>query len=175
MSGSDEASEAGDDYAGEPPRPDPWTTQRPLEGLQETHEARVVSLSPDVCLTPRGSALVPVPYPIVDYADHFEAYAHTVRFTGQKAMVLRSRTTHVHGDEAGTGGGVKSGTHGDVTEPIGHAPQVRAEGSSVIRHLDRFWMNRRNTVGEAVYVKDQRARAAPADDDPLPGSLRRSS
>ncbi len=83
MSGSDEASEAGDDYAGEPPRPDPWTTQRPLEGLRETHEARVVSLSPDVCLTPRGSALVPVPYPIVDYADHFEAYAHTVRFTGQ--------------------------------------------------------------------------------------------
>ena len=70
---------------------------------------------------------------------------------------------------------MKSGTHGDVTEPIGHAPQVRAEGSSVIRHLDRFWMNRRNTVGEAVYVKDQRARAAPADDDPLPGSLRRSS
>ncbi|MBK3424080.1 DUF4150 domain-containing protein [Methylobacterium ajmalii] len=135
----------------------------------------MVSLSPDVCLTPRGSALVPVPYPIVDYADHFEAYARTVRFTGQKAMVLRSRTTHVHGDEAGTGGGVKSGTHGDVTEPIGHAPQVRAEGSSMIRHLDRFWMNRRNTAGEAVYLKDQRARAAPADDDPLPGSLRRSS
>lgn len=104
-----------------------------------------------------------------------EAYARTVRFAGRKAMVLRSRTTHVHGDEAGTGGGVKSGTHGDVTEPIGHAPQVRAEGSSMIRHLDRLWMNRRNTVGEAIYVKDQRARAAPADDDLLPGSLRRSS
>jgi hypothetical protein len=116
---------------------------------------------------------VPVPYPIVDYADHFDGYAHTVRFTGQKAMVLRSRTTHVHGDEAGTAGGVRSGTHWDITEPIGHAPQVRAEGSPVIRHLDRFWMNRRNTVGEAVYVKDQQARQAPKDTDPVPGSLRR--
>ncbi|KQP69810.1 PAAR-like domain-containing protein [Methylobacterium sp. Leaf112] len=81
----------------------------------------------------------------------------------------------MHGDEAGTGGGVKSGTHRDITEPIGHAPQVRAEGSPVIRNLDRFWMNRRNTVGDAVYVKDQRARQAPEDDDPLSGSLRRGA
>nr|USU33058.1 DUF4150 domain-containing protein [Methylobacterium sp. OTU13CASTA1] len=173
MNGPDPDDSSGDDYAGEPPRPDPWTTNRPLEGMRDTHEARVVCLSPDVCLTPRGSALVPVPYPIVDYGDHFDGYASSVRFTAQTAMVLRSRTTHVHGDEAGTGGGVKSGTHRDITEPIGHAPQVRAEGSPVIRHLDRFWMNRRNTVGEAVYVKDQRARQAPEDDDPLPGSLRR--
>lgn len=57
----DPAVGASDDYAGDPPRPDPWSTNRPLEGLRETHEAQVVSLSPDVCLTPRGSVLVPVP------------------------------------------------------------------------------------------------------------------
>jgi hypothetical protein len=35
--------------------------------------------------------------------------------------------------------------------------------------------NSRNPHRPQRYLKDQRARAAPADDDPLPGSLRRSS
>ncbi|WP_274354468.1 hypothetical protein, partial [Roseinatronobacter alkalisoli] len=48
---------------------------------------------------------------------------------------------------------------------------MRAEGSPVIRHLDRFWMNNRNTVGEAIFVRDTATYAPPEDDDPLPGSL----
>jgi hypothetical protein len=90
-------------------------------------------------------------------------------------MVLRSNTTHVHGDEPGVGKGIKSGTVGDISEPIGHAPQVRAEGSPVIRHLDRFWMNRRNTQGEAIFVRDMKPYQAPKDDYPLPGSLQMAS
>ena len=88
-------------------------------------------------------------------------------------MVLRSNTTHVHGDQpAIPTGGVKSGTRENICEPIGHAPEVRAEGSNVIRHLDRFWMNRRNTQGEAIFVRDTGTYEAPQDDDPAPGSLR---
>ncbi|MDD7973484.1 PAAR-like domain-containing protein [Roseinatronobacter alkalisoli] len=71
----------------------------------------------------------------------------------------------------GVGKGVVSGTVGGICEPIGHAAQVRAEGSPVIRHLDRFWMNNRNTVGEAIFVRDTATYAPPEDDDPLPGSL----
>ena len=37
-------------------------------------------------------------------------------FTGQKAMVMRPHTSHVHGDEAGRGGGIKSGTVGGISE-----------------------------------------------------------
>ncbi len=59
---------------------------------------------------------------------------------------------------------------GGICEPIGHASNVRAEGSPVIRHLDRFHMNNRNTVGEAIFVRDL-TYPAPKDDDPLPGSL----
>ncbi len=70
------------------------------------------------------------------------------------------------------GKGIKSGTVGGISEPITHAAQVRAEGSHVIRHLDRFYMNNRNTVGEAIFVRDTRTFAAPEDDDPLPGSIR---
>lgn len=162
-----------DNYAGEPDYPAPWTTKAPREGLRDTDEALIVSLSPDVCLTPVGSAVVPIPYPIVDFCGHDENYTPSVRFTGRKAMVMRSNTAHVHGDAPGTKKGICSGTVGGISEPVGHASQVRAEGSCVIRHLDRFKMNNGNTDGEAIFVKNTATHPAPEDDDPVPGSLRR--
>lgn len=164
-----------DTYIGEPGYPAPWTTKRPREGLRDIDEARIVSLSPDVCLTPIGKAVVPIPYPIVDFCGHDDNYTPSVRFTGKKAMVMRSRTTHVHGDAPGTRKGIKSGTVESVCEPIGHADQVRAEGSHVIRHLDRFKMNSGNTVGEAQFVRSTQTYDPPVDDDPVPGSLRWTS
>lgn len=119
-------------------------------GLRDNDAAVIVSLAPDVCKTPT----TPIPYPIVDFGGHDENYTPSVRFTSEKAMVLRSNTTHVHGDDPGIGKGLKSGTVGDISEPVGHASQVRAEGSNVIRHLDRFHMKKRNTVGEAIFVRD---------------------
>ena len=116
-----------------------------------------------------------MPYMIYDTCEHDANYTPSVRFTGQKAMVLRSHMTHVHGDEPGVGKGVKSGTVGGISEPIGHAAQVRAEGSPVIRHLDRFHMNNRNTVGEAIFLRDTATYPAPEDDDPVPGSLQLAS
>ena len=158
---------------GDPGYPAPWTTDEPLEALRDEEEAIVVSLAPDVALTPIGEAeLVHVPYPIVDFCSDDEHYTPSVRFTGQRAMVMRSRTTCVHGAEAGTGGGAVAGVCGGICEPIEHAPAVRAEGSHVIRHLDRFWMDDRNTQGEAYFVRDTATYDPPPDDDPLPGSLR---
>ncbi|MBP2561409.1 hypothetical protein J2857_004199 [Neorhizobium galegae] len=157
---------------GDPEYPSPWTTSRPLEALRDIDEARIVSLAPDVCLTPVGSSVVPIPYPIVDYCGHDRNFTPSVRFAGKKAMVMRSCTTHVHGDKPGVRKGVKSGTVESICEPIGHASQIRAEGSHVIRHLDRFWMNSRNTLGEALFVRNTRTFVAPKDDDPVWGSLR---
>jgi hypothetical protein len=156
-----------DNYIGEPQYPAPWTTKKPREGLRDTDAALIVSLAPDVCKSPS----VPIPYPIVDFCGHDENYTKSVRFTAQNAMVLRSNTTHVHGDEPGVGKGVKSGTVGARCHPIEHADQVFAEGSPVIRHLDRCHMNDRNTVGEAIFVRDTKTYEPPKDDDPVPGSL----
>ena len=164
-----------DAYIGEPDYPSPWTTKQPREGLRDLDEARVVSLSPDVCLTPVGSSVVPIPYPIIDCCGHDKDYTPSVRFTGKRAMAMRSCTTHVHGDAPGNRKGVKSGAVEDICEPIEHADQVRAEGSHVIRHLDRFWMNSRNTQGEAIFVRDTSTYAALLDDDPIRGSLRSQS
>ena len=109
---------------------------------------------------------------IYDLCDHEDGYSTRTFFTGRRVLRACSRTTHVHGDEAGTGGGVKSGTVGGICEPIGHAKRVRVEGSEVVRHLDRFWMEHRNTVGEAIFVRDLSTPAAPPLDDPVPGSAR---
>lgn len=103
-----------DDYIGEPGYPAPWTTSQPREGLRDTDKARVISLAPDVCRSPGA----PVPYPVVDFCGHDQNYTPSVRFTGQKAMVMRSNTSHVHGDEPGIGKGIKSKTVGGISEPI---------------------------------------------------------
>ena len=78
----------GDNYIGEPDYPAPWTTSTPREGLRDTDEAGIISLAPDVCRSPG----TPVPYPVVDFCGHDENYTSSVRFTGQKAMVMRSNT-----------------------------------------------------------------------------------
>ncbi|WP_337270889.1 DUF4150 domain-containing protein [Oryzifoliimicrobium ureilyticus] len=156
----------------DPEYPAPWTTSQPREGLRDIDEAKIVSLSPDICLTPCGSSVVAVPYPIVDYCGHDIGYTKSVRLNKKKAMVLRSRTSHVHGDSPGVRKGIKSGTVEGVCEPVGHSKSVRAEKSYSIRHLDRFWMNDRNAPGEAIYVKSTKTVPAPKEDDPVPGSLR---
>jgi hypothetical protein len=158
--------------AGAPEHPPPWATTEPLEGLRDEGQARIVCLSPSVNLTPVGGQMVPVPYMIYDLCDHMVGYSVKTFHTGQRVLRYCSKTAHVHGDEAGTGGGVVSGTVGSVCEPIGRAAKVRVEGSEVVRHLDRFWMEDRNTVGEAVFVRDMSAPAAPVDDDPVSGSAR---
>lgn len=170
---TDPSAGTSDDYVGPAPRPDPWTTKEPHEGMRDNHQARVISLAPDVCLTPCGSGSVPIPYPVLDYGDHMANYVDSVRFTKQRAMVLRSNTTHVHGDEAGKDGGIKSGTYKGITEPIGHAPRVYAGKSQVIRDGDRHWMNYCNTIGEANFKRDLATYDPPPDDDPIPGSMKR--
>ncbi len=166
---------SSDNYAGEPEYPSPWTTKRPREGLRDNDAARIVSLSPDVCKTPIGSSTPPIPYPVVDFCGHDQNYTESVRFTGQKVMVLRSNTCHVHGDKPGKAKGVKSGTVEGICEPIEGADLVRAEGSPIITHLHRCYMNNKNTVGEAYFVCDTATYPAPKDDDPIPGSLRFAS
>lgn len=139
-----------------PPRPNPWTTTDPREALRDTNAARIISMTPGMTAGPGGD----YPANMVDFCGHDENYVQDVRFTGQKAMVLRSLTQHVH-----------NGGSGGVCEPIGHALQVRAGGSAVIRHGDGFYMDDRKTVGEAQFVRNTASYPPPQDADPLPGSV----
>jgi hypothetical protein len=125
-----------------------------LEGSRDTQEGIVVSTEPDICLTPSGASMVPVGYNLWAKQSDDALTTPTVKLTSLRSHNMGSLITTCHGDEAGTGGGVKSGTHNGICEPKGHSENVYSEGKQMIRHTDEWWMNNRNTVGKLIYVKD---------------------
>lgn len=54
------------------------------------------------------------------------------------------------GDEAGTGGGVSSGTFGGKCTFSSYSGSVRAEGKEVVRQLDGTRQNGGNAQGQVV-------------------------
>ena len=104
----------------------------------------VFSIPPDICKTPMGSAMVPVPYPVTsELADAF-GVVESVRINGHPAVVFdQSKTPTTKGDAPGKGTGIKSGTVELQCEPIDKSSSVRAGKKWVVRHGDKFWMNGR--------------------------------
>lgn len=112
----------------------------------------VVSMAPDVCKTPMGNAVVPVPYPVTIDLSGSNNYSTDVNFNDNQAFRFNTDTTKVIGDEAGTAGGVKSGTTGQKAEPIQHSASVKINKEHLIRCGDMFYMNNKNTQGRLVCV-----------------------
>lgn len=133
---------------------DAYWTLTPKEAIRKNAKPIITSLCPDVCKTPIGSSVVPIPYNIISYPKEDVNYSQSVRMTGQVVMHLKSKTSVSYGDEAGTAKGIKSGTVGDVCEPLDHSTTVRVEGNPVIRNGDKVYMNARNTIGIVQYVED---------------------
>ncbi|WP_198116529.1 DUF4150 domain-containing protein [Massilia rhizosphaerae] len=111
-------------------------------GARKNSIFKAVSLVPNVCKTPMGPNMVPVPYPIIaDLSDSVEV-AKSVRFNGNPVFLLSdSVVTHVTGNEAGTGGGMKSGVNKGKVRATQSANSVRAEQKFVVRHGDECDMN----------------------------------
>ncbi|MFJ4156873.1 DUF4150 domain-containing protein [Pseudomonas sp. NPDC089752] len=102
----------------------------------------VVSIAPDVCKTPMGSSIPPVPYPVTAELDTSTGVAKSVRANGHPVVVYkRSFTPKTIGDAAGKAKGIKSGTVEGKCHPQEHSSSVRAEGRHLVRHGDLFWMN----------------------------------
>jgi len=121
--------------------------------LARVEKALVVSISPDVCLTPIGNSVVPIPYSIVANPADDVNPVNSVRLGGRKAYNMVTKIEKCTGDQPGTKKGVKSGTVGDVCEPKEHAPNIRFEGKYAIRNREIFWMNSKNTIGELIFQK----------------------
>jgi hypothetical protein len=126
----------------------------PREGSRATGEGLVISTCPDVCLTPQGAAMVPVPYSITAKQSDDARTTRTVHMTGLRVHTKASIITTCTGDEPGSGKGVKSGTVEGICEPLTYSSSVRAESSNVVRNDDVWWMNDRNTIGKLVYQKN---------------------
>lgn len=119
--------------------------------------ATIVCLAPDVCLTPMGSSMVPVPYMIISQLDWSQRTEPSVTFTSLEAFTMNARTDKVTGNEAGTGGGVKSGVNKGWCRPISNKTSVFVKGHELIQNDNLYDMNCAgpngpgNTVGRLVY------------------------
>lgn len=102
----------------------------------------VVNMVPDVCKTPMGPNMVPIPYPIVGNLGDSGGVIPTVKFNGDPVYVLSdSVVPKVTGNEPGTGGGIKSGVNKGKVRATGSSGSVKAGGKYVVRHGDEAEMN----------------------------------
>lgn len=121
------------------------------EGARKGSGFIVVCTAPDVCLTPIGPSMVPVPYQIVAKVADASMPSPDVKFGGEPAVVVdASMVMSVIGNEAGVGGGIKSGHNRWIVEFDEGSSRVYVNGKRVVRHGDGCWMNGRNTRGKVI-------------------------
>lgn len=102
----------------------------------------IISDLPDVCKTPVGSSMIPVPYPVIAKLTDSAKVVKNVKANGKPVIVYdKSYVIKTLGDQAGIGKGIKSGTVGGKCYPKTHSKTVKATGKYVVRHNDKFWMN----------------------------------
>ncbi len=106
-----------------------------------------LSSAPDVCKTPMGNSIPPIPYGVSSQAGDLAGATTTVTIDGHPTAIASSIHTRCSGDQAGSATGVASGTTGDKTHFVSYSFDVKAEGEGVVRHMDATTMNNRNTIG----------------------------
>lgn len=111
-------------------------------GARKDSRIYAVTIAPDVCLTPSGGAMVPVPYMLYASFEGSMKCIESVNFNKKPAYTYdHSLAPTVQGDEPGTGGGVKSGVNRGKVWADEASKNVRADGRRVVRAGDRCWMN----------------------------------
>jgi hypothetical protein len=105
---------------------------------------------PDVCNTPSGPSMVPVPYPNVAQLATATGTASTVTAGGKAVIVKSSEIPTSSGDEAGSGGGVTSGTTTGKCTFTSASGTVFAEGTEVVRQFDQTEQNDGNAQGQVM-------------------------
>ncbi|EKE6108919.1 DUF4150 domain-containing protein [Vibrio cholerae] len=101
---------------------------------------------PDICKTPTPGGPVPIPYPNIAKSSNLAGGSRTVKVDGHSVCLDSSNFSTSTGDEGGTaGGGVASGKTKGAAHPVSYSFDVKIEGKSVVRNLDVFTLNNRNT------------------------------
>jgi hypothetical protein len=102
---------------------------------------------PDVCLTPTPAGPVPIPYPNIASSSDAADGPATVTCDGAMPMTKGAKYSKSSGDEAGSNGGVASGTSRDAAEFMLYSFDVKFEGNGACRLGDPLFHNNKNTLG----------------------------
>ena len=95
--------------------------------------------APDVCKTPPNQ--VPVPYPNTAFSKDLADGSETVTVDGEPIAHCKSIFSTSTGDEAGSGGGVVSGTTKGKAKFLTYSFDVFVEGKNVCRLGDSMTLN----------------------------------
>jgi hypothetical protein len=116
-------------------------------GVVHEKSGGVSAVFPDVCKTPTPGGPVPVPYPNVGKAADTAKGPKDVVVDGCMPMVKGAVYSASSGDEAGTLGGVVSGTNRGVCEFMMFSFDVKFAGKNVCRLGDPLFHNKKNIAG----------------------------
>jgi hypothetical protein len=106
----------------------------------------ITTAFPDVCLTPAPPAPpVPVPYPNVAKSSDTDSGSSTVKCDGNPVCLKDSNFSTSTGDEAGSVGGVASGTTKGKAEFVNFSFDTTFDGKNVARAMDLMLHNNKNT------------------------------
>ncbi len=119
-------------------------------GARKNSKYKVVSSSPSVNKTPRGSSTPNIPYDVQQDLGGSDGTSPNVNFNGDPVYLKTSHSSKVTGDKEGSSGGVKSGTVEAQSDPIEASPSVFVNGKAVVRVCDKQYMQGKNTVGKVT-------------------------
>lgn len=121
------------------------------KGACKESQFLAVCTTPDVCKTPVGNTVVPIPYPITANLNDSMSASSNVNFGGAQAYKHdKSKVSKVTGDEPGTAGGVKSGTNRSIVETVEGSGSFKVNNKPAVRHGDSCKMNNGNTMGKVI-------------------------
>jgi hypothetical protein len=105
---------------------------------------------PDVCLTPAGPAVVPIPYPNIAMAPMGVPAAYTILFVCAPAHNLSTIIPLSNGDNAGVAMGVASGLVMGPSHHMTGAFTVLLAGMPATRLTSMTMQNSTNCVGARI-------------------------
>jgi hypothetical protein len=136
--------------------------------VHKTSEGKVVT-TPDVCMTPVGTSLAPVPYTNQALSEETSNGSKSVLVDGNSIMLKDSFFAKSTGDEPGIAKGMSSGTTGGEATFTNYSFDVKIEGRNVCRRLDPMTSNNGNTPPSPLMQPNVKAEALgePGEKHPL--------
>lgn len=123
------------------------TTFANSRGISHKGSGGMSIVFPDVCKTPVGSAVVPIPYPNIGMASDTSKGPKKVTTDKKMPMVKKAVYSKSTGDEPGTMKGVVSSTTKGECEYMMYSFDVKFEGKNVCRMGDPLFHNKKNIMG----------------------------
>lgn len=102
---------------------------------------------PDVCKTPIGPSVVPIPYPNLGQSSDTSKGPKSVKTDGKMPMVKGAKYSTSTGDEPGVVKGIISSEIKGECEYMMYSFDVKFEGKNVCRMGDPLFHNKKNIMG----------------------------